>query len=228
METSEIPLQRRATCDSTDVAVSLLVDLSGSMRGAKIRLAQSCTLTVAECLTQLGIPHEVIGFSTVDSPGTKAAISRSAGKTIPELATEFSRVIPTLHVLYAQFGESFRRVRDRFTTMSAHGATPLNESLLFAGRRLLERRERRRIVVALTDGQVYTGSAELQETVEQNLQDSISSLERAGIEVVAVGMMTNSVRTRFKRHVVISDLRDFPTEFLKLMSSLLVGRGVKR
>jgi Mg-chelatase subunit ChlD len=112
--------------------------------------------------------------------------------------------------------------------MSAHGATPLNESLLFAGRRLLERRERRRIVVALTDGQVYTGSAELQETVEQNLQDSISSLERAGIEVVAVGMMTNSVRTRFKRHVVISDLRDFPTEFLKLMSSLLVGRGVKR
>lgn len=228
MESPEIPLQRHATCDATDVAVSLLVDLSGSMRGAKIRLAQSCTLTVAECLTQIGIPHEVIGFSTADSSSAKAAISRSASKTIPELATEFARVIPTLHVLYSQFGESFRRVRDRFSTMAAHGATPLNESLVFAGRRLLGRRERRRIVVALTDGQVYTGSSELQETVEQNLQDSIASLERVGIEVVAVGMMTNSVKTRFKRHVVISDLREFPKEFLKLMSSLLVSRGARR
>ena len=57
--------------NTDDLAVTILVDISGSMRGNKIALARSCTVTLAETFAALKIPCYIMGF-TADTAGAQA------------------------------------------------------------------------------------------------------------------------------------------------------------
>lgn len=49
--------------NTDDMAVVLLVDMSGSMHGQKIALARNCTITMAETFAALKIPCHIMGFT---------------------------------------------------------------------------------------------------------------------------------------------------------------------
>ncbi len=55
--------QKRELPQEKDYAISLLVDLSGSMRGEKIRETFKATIVLAEVLNRLSINTEILGFN---------------------------------------------------------------------------------------------------------------------------------------------------------------------
>ena len=56
--------------NTDDLAVVILVDISGSMQGNKIALARSCAVTMAETFAALKIPCYILGF-TADGEGAQ-------------------------------------------------------------------------------------------------------------------------------------------------------------
>lgn len=225
LDTPVAPFSSRANSESNDVATTLLVDLSGSMRGEKIKLATQCSLLLAETLDLLSIRCEVIGFSTGgDAKSVHSQAARASRRHLSDLMGEFSRLLPLKHLVFKSFNEPHRKVRGRFSTMAALDATPLNESLRVACQRLLGEKAARRVLLVLTDGQCYTGHGCLQPTVNRHLDESVALLGRSGIETVAIGMMTSSVKRHFPHHLVVNRLQDLPAELFGTLSRLLIKR----
>jgi len=46
-----------------DTALTVLIDLSGSMGGSKIRIAEQCAIALAEAVDKTGVAYEVLGFT---------------------------------------------------------------------------------------------------------------------------------------------------------------------
>ena len=122
---------RRAARDAPETAVGLLLDRSGSMRGA-MDLAGQAVLATALALEALtGVTCWVAAF-----PGAAA-----------------DRVVPLVG-----FAERARRVAGRFD-LAAAGGTPLATALWRAGYELSQRLEPRRLLVVATDGEPDDGEA---------------------------------------------------------------------
>ena len=116
---------RRDVRDAPETAVGLLLDRSGSMRGA-MDLAGQAVLATALALEELtGVTCWVAAF-----PGAAA-----------------DRVVPLVG-----FAERARRVAGRFD-LAAAGGTPLATALWRAGYELSQRPEPRRLLVVATDGE---------------------------------------------------------------------------
>ena len=108
-----------------DTAVYLLLDRSGSMTGARIRVASEATLATALALAEI--------------PGCQTAVLAFPGSTE-------QRVIPLLG-----FTEQAKTVAGRFRLV-AQGSTPMANALWRAAYELLLRPETRRLLVVITDG----------------------------------------------------------------------------
>lgn len=213
------PFVKKGESVNQDVAFSLLIDQSGSMDGSKIRLAQQCAALLAETLDQLHVPLEVIGFTTVDDRIYLRQLPKDERRTIVE---QFARFIPTRHIVYKSFRESFRKCRGRFAAIEALDYTPLNESVLLAGKRLFEHRAAKRILMVLTDGMVYLGAQQTQNTAHANLVSNVDRLKRCGIETIGIGIQTDYVNQVFEKGIVVNQIDELPKQFYELMAGLLL------
>lgn len=98
--------------------------------------------------------------------------------------------------------------------LASHGFTPMTEGLVMAGRLLLPRRERRKIVVTLTDGG------------PDNLATAIGTrqlLERQGIETFGIGIGAPSVAHVFPRSDVIGTISDLAPRLIGLLRGELLA-----
>ena len=59
---NDLVFKTRAPRKEVDTAVSLIVDMSGSMYGSKAIIAQECVLIMSECLNKCGVNFQVMGF----------------------------------------------------------------------------------------------------------------------------------------------------------------------
>jgi len=204
-------------------ACTLLLDLSSSMSGAQIELCRQLALIFAELLHIVGFPTEIIGFSTVDRD-LRSEVAQETGEDQEELARRFTRMVPLYHAIFKAFEEPWRGAAPRMGQATCKALTPLGESLLFAGRRLLRRPERRKVLFCLTDGKPVVGAWDEQVTMDHACW-AVKRLSAAGIEPVGVGILEECVATIFPRHAVIHKPEELPKSFLKeLCSVLAVGR----
>lgn len=218
------PFRSKVMGVSDDVAVSLLVDLSGSMQGRRLQLAQQCSVLLAETMDKLGFPLEIIGATTVSDRRYLKHLRKDEGINISRIESEFTRCIPTQHIVFKSFAEPLRRCRSRFGSMTASHYTPLNESVLISGRRLLQQKASRRILIVLTDGACYLGCKSTQHIVQKNLLDNLEALGKSGIELIGVGIKSPYVLDTFQTAINIEALEELPTQFFKLISSNLLER----
>ncbi|WP_441835510.1 cobaltochelatase CobT-related protein, partial [Paraburkholderia caledonica] len=61
------PFRTQRAAKGRDVAVTLLIDRSGSMAGRKIELARLCATALCDALTQLSFDCEVLGYCSLES-----------------------------------------------------------------------------------------------------------------------------------------------------------------
>ena len=180
---------------------------------------------VAETLDQLGYHFEVIGTTTTTDRRYLRELSQQQGVTPEELEAQYVRSVPTLTVIFKSFNESLRSCRGRFASIRAHeGYTPLNESVIEAGHRLLKVKASRRLLVVITDGACYLGSTGTQAVAQRNLVDNLQLLGRAGVETVAVGIEASYVLAAFQHAAVVKGLEELPSKFFELVSRRLLPK----
>lgn len=219
------PLASKVKSPSKDVAISCLVDMSGSMRSeGRMDLARGCAVLLSETMQQLGFPLEVIGFTTRYDKSHLCELRKNVNEPIEHIEAQYARFVPTLHWIFKGFGESLQKCRGRFGSMRATHYTPLNESILLAGKRLLSVAASRRLLIVLTDGACYYGSKSTQGIAQRNLQENLELLNKTGIEVIAVGLKAKYVLDVFPKAICVDDIRQLPHEFYRIISKTILER----
>lgn len=198
------------------LAVSLLVDESASMKGQdKFLLATKATILLGETLDQLGIPFEVIGYTT----GEYEARAAMELGLFPAHAYRAMRCSPLEHRIYKNFEEPYRYVRRRLTDIQPRHNNWDEEHMLFAFRRLQTRSERRKLMIVISDGQP-NGDAE-------HLISVVQRIEGLGSRVIGVGVGADFVREIYSESIVVSDIRTFAEDFFQRLTREFDG-GVKQ
>lgn len=194
--------QRRVHRSEREIAFSLLVDESASMKRAnKIQLAQKAAVMLGEALDPLGVPIEIIGFSTAQYEAQAAM----AANLRPPHEFRTMRCSPLEHRLYKRFDESFAATCRRLVNVEPRCNNWDEEHLLFAFRRLQRQRARRQVMIVLSDGQP-NGDAD-------HLIRMVARLQRLGCWVIGVGIGADYVKQIYDPAIVVSD-------FLQLAAAL--------
>jgi len=193
-------------------AVTILVDLSGSMSGAKIDAARQAAAVMAEALRGLSIPFEVLGFECVGDD-RMSKFSRGLSSD-----SRFNRTEEILsHKIFKSFdGHSLSGI----AAIESGANNADGESLMWAARRLAERRESRKILIVLSDGNpVAQGD---QRVLYDDLKTKIARVEASGIECVGIGVTTDVVKKFYKDFVVLERVSDLVTGCGQKLAEILL------
>ncbi len=203
-----------------DTVVSLVIDNSGSMRGRPIMVAATCADILARTLERCGVKVEILGFTTKAWKGGQAREAwLASGKP-----GNPGRLNDLRHIIYKTADTPWRRAKRNLALMMREGLLKENidgEALAWAHKRLLGRREHRRILMMISDGAPVddsTLSVNSGNYLELHLRQVIKEIEtRSPIELIAIGI-GHDVTRYYRRAVTIND----PSELAGAMTDKLV------
>jgi cobalamin biosynthesis protein CobT len=213
------PFRTQRPAKGRDVAVTLLIDRSGSMAGRKIELARQCAAAMCDALTQLSFDCEVLGYCSVESAPMKQLYERqrAAGADL----RRYNRFVERLDLkVYKRFGA---------TDMSGIAAidcgheNPDGEALAWAATRLADHQAKRRILMVFSDGYPSTGDGDPQ-VLRSDLRERVAAIGKRGIELVGIGVLTDAVEDFYPHNVVVSRLAELPATVFSVLSSMLLAR----
>ncbi len=191
-----------------DTCVTLLLDNSGSMRGRPISIAAICADVLARTLERCAVKVEILGFTTKAWKG-----GQSREKWLAEgRPAQPGRLNDLRHIIYKSADAPWRRTRENLGLMMKEGLLKENidgEALEWAHRRMLARREARKILMVISDGAPVddsTLSVNAANYLEKHLRDVIAMVEkRRAVELIAVGI-GHDVTRYYQRAVTITDV----------------------
>jgi cobalamin biosynthesis protein CobT len=218
------PFAQKRVNQGRDSAVTILIDASGSMAGAKIRLARLCAAALADALQQLDFACEVLGYSSVESPELRALrdAQRAAGADMRRYNRSTERL--DLYV-YKRFDATDL---SGIAQIACGHENPDGECLSWAAARLAERSAGRRILLVLSDGYPATGDGH-PAILRADLQRRVAAIAQSGIELIGVGVLDDAVETFYPESVVVHTLSELPTVAFEVLSRrLLTGRSPGR
>lgn len=223
----------RMPARALDTAVCMLVDLSGSMRGERIMLANQIVIAMSQALETISVPHAVLGFhtSSYGDHGQKVheqfyrdyAAAQAAYKPAPPHPEAlYGRLEAVTMYEYKSFDAKLRDRRAQLAHIHTciNGANADGDSVLYAWSRLRQRRESRRIMLVLSDGApACSGNG----TSVPYLKDVVQALERNGFETYGIGIQSTEVRRFYPRYVVANSLNEFAGKSMDALAQLLLG-----
>ena len=175
-----------------NAAVHLLVDISGSM-GKPIGEGNRKYFHVAnEAALALAMALEGI-------PGVVPAVS----------------YFPGIHqeVSIALLPKQSVRHRAACFDQKPRGCTPMAQAMWFAANSLLAQKQKRKLMIVLTDGDPDDWAA---------THDIVDRCRRSGFELLGIGIQTRSVERFFPRSIVINDVKDLKRELFEVTQQLLI------
>jgi cobaltochelatase CobT len=226
---------QQTIAESANTAITLLVDLSGSMaspekKGGHSRsyYAKRTAIALAETLDAVGVSFEVLGFhndASEDGDYYKHGTTFDRWSAQNGGATRFGpfRIRP-----FKLFTDRLRRVRDRFSTIDdVGGHNGDGDALMFAAKRLATRPELRKMLIVISDG-LPEGPAP-SALLRKQLHEVIREITDAGIETYGIGAGYAGVREYYcaangAQSVVINDLTKLAVSVFKLIRSHLLTR----
>lgn len=225
--------QKRADSEWIDTAVTLLWDCSGSMgssgffqRGAyedytgnKAALARIAAVAFHEALKSADVPHEVLGFNTAGEvpEALFAAVQRARDE-----GDDLSRYSRTDDVdkrmVFKSFDDDDGRAIAHITGQACNRD---GECVLWAAKRLADRPEQRKVLIVGSDGQPSGATYGFLE--EKYLADVVQKILGAGIEVIGIGIMDESVKDYYPNYVVLNQADELPGVLMARLSEALTG-----
>jgi cobaltochelatase CobT len=206
-----------------DVALTILLDNSGSMRGNPIIVSSLCCEVISTILEKFSIKNEIIGFTTTNWRGGRSYKSwERAGRP-----KNPGRINDLRHIIYKSFNQSFKSARINLGLMLQEGILKENidgEALLFAKSRLMQQKETRKIIMVISDGapvddSTYTANNE--NILTQHLEQVVSHLERRKqVELLAIGI-GHKLDKIYRNSLTINHIEDLGDAMINQLADLL-------
>ncbi len=204
-----------------DTIVSLLIDNSGSMRGRPITVAALCSDILAKTLERCLIKSEILGFTTKAWKG-----GNSREKWIKNgKPSNPGRLNDLRHIIYKSADSPWRRSKKNLGLLLKEGILKENvdgEALSWAYNRLSSRKEKRKILIVISDGAPVddsTLSVNPGNYLEKNLRDIIGEIEKKDeIELIAIGI-GHDVSRYYSKAVTIMDVDQLGEVLLNQLSA---------
>jgi cobalamin biosynthesis protein CobT len=196
-----------------DVAVAITIDESGSMAGI-VSETRKVAIAVCEALKAIGVPFEVTGFSTTQSWGGEL--------------NGLDRTNPILYKHYKTFEEQWDVVRSRIVNTSALKHNVDGEVVEYAAFRVAQRKERRKVILSLSDGLPMAGHGN-EATMAKNLKRVCNGARKAGIEVYGFGIGTLAPKGLYgdKWFVGLDRSASMGVEFVKEFAKIVTEGKVR-
>lgn len=219
--------KRKTVKETNEVAVSLLVDCSGSMSGPKIKLACQVAWAMSDVLDRLNINNEVLGFTT--SNKARSALYNDVNKRAKQISYDeyqnFTRIKPIYMPVFKSFSERFTNTQKKRLTQAALSKIEMSgnvdgESVIYAAERLLKQKERSKTLIVLSDGMPAVDNCS-HRVGEMHLVDSIKKVEKSGISCVGIGIQDDSVKNFYKKSIVAHQLEDLPEKVMNELKAIL-------
>jgi cobalamin biosynthesis protein CobT len=186
-----------------DAAISVLVDMSGSMSGKKAYYALASTLLLNEVASTLNIPLEIVGFSdTTESKSDPLMFIYKSFSTLKvssdDLKTSFAKSSPWMN------------------------GNPDGENILWAYDRLIKRKERKRILIVMSDGSPAATRSSY--GIEHFTLETIREIEKSKkVDIYGLGLCSDSVRHYYKAHDVVNNPEEIPTKLISLIDRKVIN-----
>ena len=189
--------------DLPDMAISVLIDHSGSMRGERIETAMRASMLLYDFATGVDIPISVAGHRSPDGERVE-------------------------YIMYTDFEQYSKNDRYRLSKMSASGNNRDGMALNIAAGLLDKRPEQVKLLIIISDGRPnhlnYGGAA-----AAKDIQDIIKSCRRRGIEVIAaaIGNDRKQIQDIYKDSFLdISDLAKLPKLFVNIVKKRILRNAL--
>ncbi|MFT4102311.1 MAG: VWA domain-containing protein [Burkholderiaceae bacterium] len=213
------PFRVERPLPSRHLAISILIDLSASMAGDKLRIAKLCAAAMATALGRLGYPFEILGFSSIADAAMRDHYQQALARGVD--MRPFNRFVERLDL---QVFKSFA-VDDPsgLVEMRCGDQNPDGEALAWAAERLLARRGERHVMFVLSDGHPVTGDGHRQ-VLQSDLTLRIRRLRDQGVELVGIGVGDDAAASYYDHAIIVRDIAALPTMAFDQLSRKLLGR----
>ena len=183
--------KKRVEKQAVNTAVHLLVDMSYSMRFP---------------LEGGAVPYKVANEASL------AIATALEGIHGVNPAVTYFRGHGTSPVISAiKHGQCVANNTEKFRCLP-DGTTPMAEAVWYAGFELLQQREEKKLVVVVTDGEPDSDVA---------MMDVVARCEASGIELIGIGIGSDSIKSFVKKSTVISRVEDLPKTLFTLIGDSL-------
>jgi cobalamin biosynthesis protein CobT len=234
---------RREEAPTLDTAISLVIDNSGSMMGERLKLAAETAYAIGSVLHRLGVTFECLGFTDAtqdprcQTPGYLKEVAEA------HAIAPITRSTPIIMPKFKLFEERWLQpVQRRFAYVFNHGggygpngqgvvpfgSTPEGCGVEFAARRLLARKEKRKIMIVMTDGepggQVYNYQYGGTRPYVKQAADMVKSVSAAGIDLIGIGIQHAGPKRYYPDSMVIKDLSEMPSQLMALLKRFMLGK----
>ncbi|HCL5638237.1 TPA: cobalamin biosynthesis protein CobT [Klebsiella aerogenes] len=189
--------------------VQIVIDMSGSMRGQKIKTACAAAYTLADALARINVKTMITGFTT-------------STLAIP-VASEFNRS-EALFLPIIKGWETPISSKQTICNLGALAGTMIlaenidGESILALLQHFSGRQEDRKIMIVLSDGspaaQGHGLSEHLKMVTKQIEQDT-------DIHLLGIGILTDSPRHFYRDNICLNNVGDLAETLIKQMQRLL-------
>ena len=194
-----------------DTAVTILVDLSGSMSGRnKIGLAAQCVVALTEAIDATGIKYEILGF-TNDWDETKYGDGVSYDRSSP------------LHMfIFKQFEERLFEAKGAIASMKnlALWDNSDGDAIAKSQGRLAQRPESRHVMLVLSDGSPASSGTH---NITRYTRKAVDDAAKGGTDIIGIGIKDASVQRFYPKYTVVKDLSDLAGSALDQLSKALLG-----
>jgi cobalamin biosynthesis protein CobT len=202
-----------------DTALSMLIDLSGSMSGHKVHLAMQAVIAMCEAIDRTGIQYEVLGFNNrsgwIDSVPRP---QRTEGRM-------YSRFDPLDMYVFKDFQERLNEAKGALSTIThmSGGDNGDSEAVQHAFDRLRKRSEKRKVLMVFSDGRPRTSGDFGFHHLQEHLRSVIADIEAADVDVMGIGICDNAVSQFYPKFVVVDSVEDLAGSALDIMARTLMG-----
>jgi len=225
--TNKLSFKKEKNIEFKDTIVTLLIDNSGSMRGRPITVAALCSDILARTMERCSIKTEILGFTT---KAWKGGLSREKWINNNKPSNP-GRLNDLRHIIYKSADAPWRRYKKNLGLLLREGILKENvdgEALEWAFNRLQIRKEKRRILMIISDGAPVddsTLSVNPGNYLEKNLRDTVSKIEnKSNIDLVAIGI-GHDVSRYYKNAVTIMDVDQLGEVLLNELSNIFTTKN---
>lgn len=211
-----------------DVAVSLLIDLSGSMMGTPVKYACMSAYIFAKALSKIGINFEILGFTT-DWNEPRDSFFQTLKKTEEKAfdgRPSYTRIEPLIMPIFKKFGDKFSIETAQTLCYFSDSECSMNnnvdgECVLIASSRLLAQPQKRKILFVFSDGEpAFQTNYSVWE--KKHLHYAIEQAKKAHIETFGIGICSDSVSKFYPHYSIVNEIEDLGKETLTQLKKFLV------